>query len=160
MAKKWIFTFLFLLTVCLLFAGCSAFSKTSEDPREVIQDAYGDQQYIIYFNSQGLETPISSLYYTASYIPKLPIPKKVGYVFAGWYFDAEYTQPYEDDYLLIRMRNVTLYARWIEEAIVANGTYAIEFSAAIVPESVKKGRLTDAVGGYDDFSQDIVAEGT
>ena len=149
-----------LATVMVTASGCSFTSSSEKDPVSIIQDAYGNEQFRISFSSEGLAAPLEDVYYTASSIPKLPTPERVGYIFAGWYFDSALTQPYEDEYLLIMMKDITLYARWIEESMDANGTYAIEFDAYIVDGSVAEGALTQIYGGYDDFSEAIVEDET
>ena len=149
-----------LATVMVTASGCSFTSSSEKDPVSIIQDAYGNEQFRISFSSEGLAAPLEDVYYTASSIPKLPTPERVGYIFAGWYFDSALTQPYEDEYLLIMMKDITLYARWIEESMDANGTYAIEFDACVVDGSVTEGALTQIYGGYDDFSEAIVEDET
>lgn len=141
-------------------SGCSFSSSGDKDPVTIIQQAYGNEQFTISFSSEGLDEPLADVYYTASSIPKLPTPERVGYIFAGWYFDSALTQPYEDEYLLIKMCDLTLYAKWIEESMDANGTYAIEFDAYIVEGSVTLGTLTQQTGGYEDFSDAIVEDET
>lgn len=159
--KKAIIILSVLLTAVMVTAsGCSFSSSSEKDPVSIIQEAYGNEQFRISFSSEGLDEPLEDVYYTASSVPKLPMPERVGYIFAGWYFDSALTQPYEDEYLLIMMKDITLYARWIEESMDANGTYAIEFDAYIVDGSVAEGALTQIYGGYDDFSEAIVEDET
>ena len=95
-----------IITVCLDLAGCSAQNLSS--PQDVIKDAYGNTEYTISFNSEGLDAPIADITYTANCMPTLPTPTRVGYVFGGWYFDASYTKPYMDGILHLYMRDVTL----------------------------------------------------
>lgn len=159
MKKKLIIALTCLTLAFTALGGCSL-SSSGDDPKTVIQNAYGNEQFKISFSQEGLDSPIPDVYYTASDIPKLPAPERVGYLFAGWYFDAAYTEPFEDDYLLLKMKDVTLYAKWIEEEFVANGTYAIEYSARIMEETVKKGETTDITGGYKDFCDYLIATET
>ncbi|MDR3263198.1 MAG: InlB B-repeat-containing protein [Clostridiales bacterium] len=154
---------LILILVLVLSAALSScrpiFGTTEDkDPKSVIRDAYGDEQFKISFSSIGLDTPLADMYYTANSIPKLPTPLKVGYVFAGWFFDSAYAFPYEDDNLYLYMKDITLYAKWIKEEMIANGAYDIEYSASIVDGSVYKGALTDLYGGYGDFAALLIAE--
>ena len=104
----------------LLMSGLGALALSSctsnqSDPIDVIKDHYGDKQFKISFSSEGLEKPLSDIIYSANNIPKLPTPSKVGFRFAGWYFDTQYTKPYETDYLYTKMCDVTLYAKWEKE---------------------------------------------
>ena len=74
--------------------------------------------------------------YTSLNVPNLPTPKKVGYIFQGWYFDADYVQPYSEDSLYMKMSDVTLFAKWTEEKIVNNGIYGIDCDFTVVEDSV------------------------
>ena len=101
------------------------------------------------------------MYYSAKNMPNLPTPERVGYVFAGWYFDSSLTSPCDisNGDLYWKMSNVTLYAKWEKEAIVNNGTYDIDFKASLDESSVVMGNLAKKYG-YRNFADDIVSEGT
>lgn len=142
---------------CIL-ALCACGSKSS-NPIDVIKDYYGDTQFKISFSSLGLAEPLSDVIYSANNIPKLPTPNKVGYRFAGWYFDEAYTKPYDSEYLYMRMSNVTLYAKWVSEEFVNNGIYEIEYEAKILEDTVVKGSLADDYG-YLEFPNDIIKDET
>ncbi len=45
-------------------------------------------------------------------IGKLPMPEKEGYVFAGYYYDKEFTKPVEETFKLTE--NTTIYIKWKE----------------------------------------------
>lgn len=158
MKRKRILAIVFALiaALSLAFAGCSSQSATT--PQEVIKDAYGNQQFKISFNSEGLDTPIADMTYTAESMPALPTPERVGYIFSGWYLDSAYTIPYTDGILYLYMRDVTLYAKWEQETFETDGTYDIEFSANIT-EITYKGELADEYGWYD-FTEAIVEDET
>ena len=145
-----------IAALCMIFAGCSPQSATT--PQDVIKDAYGNQQFKISFNSEGLDTPIADMTYTAESMPALPVPERVGYIFSGWYLDSAYTIPYTDGILYLYMRDVTLYAKWEQETFETDGTYDIEFSANIT-EITYKGELADEYGWYD-FAEAIVGDET
>mgnify|MGYP002523330582 CR=1 FL=1 len=124
-----------LITFILVFitafgAGCFV-SSDGKTPEEIIKDRYGDTQFKISFGADGLETPVADVYYSANDIPKLPTPEKTGYRFGGWYFDAALVQPYSDSLLLLKMTDVTLYAKWEKEEMTSSGIYDIEFSAIV-----------------------------
>ena len=112
-----------LLIGCLgAFAGCSVLTNSAAtDPYSAIKQAYGTQQFTISFNSENLAEPIEDMTYTAYNIPKLPTPRRVGYVFDGWFFDSNYQTQYFDNVLYLYMRDVTLYAKWVKEELVQNG---------------------------------------
>lgn len=146
--------------MALSIAGCAAISGV-KTPQDAIKDAYGDEQFKISFYAGTLEEPIADMYYSANDMPTLPTPEKVGYIFAGWFFDSSLTDPCDvsDGDLYWKMCDVTLYAAWNKEAIVNNGTYDIEFEAEIVESSVAKGILADKYGWYK-FPEDIVESET
>lgn len=156
--KKRILTVLF---VCLLLiAGLTACSSYEKSPVGAIKNMYGNEEYRISFSQDGLETPISDLYYTAYSIPLLPTPEKVGYVFLGWYYDVARTEVYDDDSLYMKMCDVTLYAKWEKEELSLNGVYDITYSAEIVEGTVKKGDYTDLCGGYRSFADSLIESDT
>ncbi len=147
----------FALAACLCLAACSA---AADDPIDLIRDTYGDTEYSISFNSEDMDEAIEPVQYTANSVPKLPTPTRLGYIFEGWYFDRGYTLPYSDTYLLLYMRDVTLYAKWSREEMVQSGIYEIGFSASIVEGSERnKGALVDEYG-YVDFCDAIVKDET
>lgn len=158
MKRKRILAIVFALIAALsmVFAGCS--SQSASTPQDVIKDAYGNQQFKISFNSEGLDAPIADMTYTAESMPALPTPERVGYIFSGWYLDSAYTIPYTDGILYLYMRDVTLYAKWEQETFETDGTYDIDFSANIT-EITYKGELADEYGWYD-FAEAIVGDET
>ena len=158
--KKSVFILILAMLLCLTVGLCACNEVSDKNPYDVIQDAYGDDEFVISFNSEGLDEPVTDVSYSANNMPVLPIPTRVGYIFEGWYLDSEYTIPYIDGILYLYMRDVTMYAKWSPVSFEIDGTYDIEFQAAIVEGSVKKGALTDEYGGYADFSEAIIAEET
>mgnify|MGYP002747344606 FL=1 len=141
-------------------AGCAT-AVIPSDPKDAIIDKYGNTQFKITFDSKDLASPLSDMYYSANSMPVLPTPEKVGYVFAGWYFDSALTKvcDVENGDLYWQMKNVTLYPKWEKEAIVNNGTYEIDYDAHIVEDSVVKGILADKYGWYN-LAEDIIANET
>lgn len=158
--KKSIFILILTMLICLSAGLCACTGTSNKNPYDVIQEAYGDDEFVISFNSEGLDNPLTDVSYSANNMPVLPIPTRVGYIFEGWYLDSDYTIPYIDGILYLYMRDVTMYAKWSPVSFEIDGTYDIEFQAAIVEGSVKKGALTDEYGGYADFSEAIIAEET
>ena len=67
---------------------------------------------------------------------KLPTePTKEGYVFKGWYLDAEFTKPFST---LAGEGTITLYAKW-EEVKVEVKEYTVTFSDGVASQKVKEG---------------------
>ena len=61
---------------------------------------------------------------TISFLPgsepiNLPIPKRDGKVFCGWYTDADYNKPYS--VTAMPEKNITLYAKWADESVNVEG---------------------------------------
>lgn len=159
MKKKSILAILITI-VCfsvVCFTACSSYE--SKTPQSIIEDAYGDTEYTISFVADDADAPVADLIYTAKNMPTLPVPTRVGYVFSGWYFDSAYTKPYSDGILYLYMRDVVLYAKWEKEAFSADGTYDIDYSAAIVDGTLVLGTLAEEYG-YKNLADDIVADET
>ena len=101
-----------LLCCAVLAFGLSACAAGTgaNSPQDAIKDAYGDTQYKISFYAGNLEEPLSDIYYSANDMPSLPSPERVGYVFAGWFFDSALTDPCDvsDGDLYWKMCDVTL----------------------------------------------------
>lgn len=128
------------------------FSDTSsDDPYSAIKDKFGTQEFTVTFNSENLSEPIDDITYTAYNMPTLPTPKRVGYVFDGWYFDAMYTTPYYENVLYLYMCDVTLYAKWAKEELVQDGVYDISVSLEVVEGSISKNSLADKYGNSPEY---------
>lgn len=155
--KKCVFlTIIITLLMSILMVGCGA--DLTKSPEELYAELYGSAEFEITFYSELLETPLEDMTYTASNMPILPIPSKVGYIFNGWYMDKEYSKPYYDGILYLYMTDITMYARWESEQFAQYGVYDVEISSKIVDGSVKKGELTDQYGGYKDISDHFIKD--
>ena len=150
---------MYCLIVALGVFSLGACSTSTSNPIDLIIEKYGDKEFKISFSSYNLDEPLSDVIYTANNIPNLPTPTKVGYRFAGWYFDEAYTQAYNKEYLYTKMTNLTLYAKWEKEGFINNGIYEIDFSAHILDNSIVKGKLADTYG-YLEFPDLIVKDET
>lgn len=53
---------------------------------------------------------------------KLPIPKKDGYVFAGYYYDKEFTKPVEETFKLTE--NMVIYVKWQKNVLDETNHFA------------------------------------
>lgn len=158
-----LFALALIFMMSTVLSGCSNSifgGSIEETPQSILEDAYGNKQFKITFSSEGLESPLEDMTYTASAMPTLPTPERIGYIFEGWYLDSDYTIPYLDGILYLYMSDVTLYAKWSKEDFAQDGTYDIEFEAHIVEGTVVEGSMTEQYGGYRDFSNDIIADET
>lgn len=140
----------------LSLASCNDSNMSAKD---VIKNHYGNQEFKISFSDTNLTNSLEDVIYTANSIPKLPTPTKVGYRFAGWYFDSSYINPYNSDYLYTKMCDLTLYAKWEKEEFINNGIYEIDYEASIISSTLSKGVLADKYG-YLEFPDLINSEET
>lgn len=146
-----------LATVCcIIFSGCSTIVSQNQqkDPFEAIKEVYGTQEFTVSFSSENLSEPIDDIKYSAYNMPTLPNPKRVGYVFDGWYFDKEYTRPCSDNSLYLYMSDVVLYAKWIKEEMVNNGVYDISINLYAVEGSLLSRDLAEK---YNSSPQDFIS---
>lgn len=154
---KYVTVFAAALVLAVSLCGCSLFGKNDlHTPQDAIIAAYGNREFKISFSSATLSEPIDPLSYTALSIPELPVPSRVGYIFQGWYYDADYIERFTEDSLHMKMRNVILYAKWVSEEFTANGIYDIHYQADLFEDSLVKGSKTDAYGGYADFADCLI----
>ena len=150
--KKGLLNILILFTALFIsFSLASCANDSLKDPKDIIAEQYGNKEYKIEFSNTTLKDPIPSISYTAKSIPTLPTPTRTGYIFQGWYFDSNYVYPYTSESLYLKMKNVTLYAKWEQEKFTKNGIYLVNYETKILEDTVEKGKLTDTYGGYADF---------
>ena len=75
---------------------------------------------------------------------KLLAPSRTGYVFLGWYFDSEYTNPIENSVIDVseHLNNLTIYAKWTEASFVvtfnSNGGTNVESQIVLYNNRVTK----------------------
>ena len=114
--KKGLLNLLIMLSIIFIsFSLVSCANDSLKDPKDIIAEQYGNKEYKIEFSNTTLKDPIPSISYTAKNIPTLPTPTRTGYIFQGWYFDSNYVYPYTSESLYLKMKNVTLYAKWEQE---------------------------------------------
>lgn len=157
---KYLFMIIFLLSLALGFGGCKLKENNNKSLKDHINDAYGNKEFTISFNAQNLDKPLASLKFSARVIPKLPTPDKLGYIFMGWYFDKDYTKPYDDNLLILGMRDVILYAKWQKEEFRQDGIYELSYDTELIKESIVKEELVDKYGGIKDFTKRIIKQNT
>ena len=141
------------------FLSLTSCNESSMSAKDVIKKHYGNEEFKISFSDTNLTSSLEDIIYTANNIPKLPTPTKVGYRFAGWYFDSNYINPYNSDYLYTKMCDLTLYAKWEKEDFINNGIYEIDYECNIISSTISKGVLADKYG-YLEFPDLINEEET
>ena len=156
--RKNIYAFLCMFLVSIMAIALVGCSNAYTDPKDVIRDQYGNNEYTISFSTNGLDVPLDDISYTANKMPTLPTPARVGYVFSGWYMDSELSIPYIDNILYLYMKDVTLYAKWTKEELSNNGIYDLEIDGNILEETIVKGLKTDEYGGFKNFIESINAD--
>ena len=150
--KKGLLNILILFSALFIsFSLASCANDSLKDPKDIIAEQYGNKEYKIEFSNTTLKDPIPSISYTAKNIPTLPTPTRTGYIFQGWYFDSNYVYPYTSESLYLKMKNVTLYAKWEQEKFTKNGIYLVNYETKILEDTIEKGKLTDTYGGYANF---------
>jgi uncharacterized repeat protein (TIGR02543 family) len=60
-----------------------------------------------------------------TFAPVTPV-EKAGYVFAGWYTDAEFTSEFDFETTIDKAGTFTLYAKWVKEGAEETETTTIE----------------------------------
>lgn len=111
---------------------------------------YSTNPYGISFvtNSSEVINPISFLYNEE--LEGIPEPVRLGYLFEGWYKDAEFENLFEDLYM--PANDFTLYAKWsiltYDLILQLNGgtvdtmppsTYTVESTSIVLPTPTRKG---------------------
>lgn len=90
---------LILLTTLLLLTACAG----------------GDTAYVVTFETNG-GTTINAVSVNAGESTELPVPKKDGYTFDGWFTDAAFAgQPIGKTYT--PTGSATLYAKWSKQQV-------------------------------------------
>ncbi|MDD4316085.1 MAG: leucine-rich repeat protein [Clostridia bacterium] len=125
--KSTVLIIIFALLAALALSACKGEEKAA---------------FKVTFNANGGEAVAEQ---SAGYIQTRPMPMREGYIFEGWYVDADFSAmpvsfPYEV------FQNVTLHARWITEAEGSPGlVYRLETDAE-----------TYTVTGYDGGSHMVL----
>ncbi len=96
-----------MLTSLSLFVACN--------PNNPTDDSTG-QTYTLTFNTDG-GNEIQSMSAKKDETVSLPTPTKDGYLFDGWFTDAEKTNKLNSDSFVVK-ENITLYAGWVEGVTV------------------------------------------
>lgn len=97
----------------------SVINAIEESGNLTLHAIWNDEFYTVTFDSQGGSDvdDVVRLYNRA--LGTLEEPEKAGYNFAGWFTDTTYTNEIDENTLV--RRDITYYARWVEE------TFPIEF---------------------------------
>lgn len=105
-----------------------------------------DKTYYIHFNDGTNTSSYRYYHYEEVYPGENPV--KDGYLFAGWYYDQEYTEPCQ--FPLKLKQNTTVYAKWDEKVEVS---FYDEDENLIETKAVAKGSIVtapdlDDIDGY------------
>ena len=71
-----------------------------------------DHGYLLTFDTKGGTLIKTKVYDAGVEVEEVPDPTKIGYAFAGWYSDEEYTRSASVPTVMPK-ENVTLYAKWV-----------------------------------------------
>ena len=115
---KKLFSFLFIVVLCFTLAACNA-SNNGKDKEESIT--------INYETNGGSAVASSKINVKDASTFTLPQnPTKEGFVFAGWFTDADLKTPF--DALAAGKDSITLYAKWDEEGKGLRGNLSLSFA--------------------------------
>ena len=85
-------------------------TKYNISANTTIYQIFEPREYTLTFNSNG-GTQIESITNKFDTAVAIPIPKKDGYTFKGWYYDDKFTKKFGG---AVPPKNATLYAKWEE----------------------------------------------
>ena len=91
-------------------------------------------EYDVNFEENGGSEVTDSKVNHGEKVTKPTAPTREGYVFKGWYTDADFTNPYEFD--VLEKGSVTLYAKW--KAIMHNVTFDSDNGEVAVVKSIQE----------------------
>lgn len=106
------------LILSLLFVFCLSAACTAQEEKT--------QKIIVSFQTNGGST-ISAVEWKEDTSLNIPDPKKEGFVFSGWFFDADCTQKADLSNLYIT-RDTTLYAAWTPQETKKYNYITLELS--------------------------------
>ena len=73
-----------------------------------------EQKYTITFDSCGGSDVPAQSYYSYEYLAEPAAPEKSGYVFAGWYWTADYSKEFIFEANTMLTQDITVYAKWTQ----------------------------------------------
>ena len=118
---KKLFSFLFIVVLCFTLAACNA-SNNGKEKEESIT--------INYETNGGSAVASSKINVKDASTFTLPQnPTKEGFVFAGWFTDADLKTPF--DALAAGKDSITLYAKWDEEGQGLRGNLSLSFAVKV-----------------------------
>lgn len=106
-----------LLSICIVLllglSGCSNNSNNTNDQEEQqpSDNLPLEEEYTLDLESNGGELKTQSVKIKKGESYSLPVIKKLGYIFDGWYYDAGFSEKCENT--LILTENTKVYAKWI-----------------------------------------------
>lgn len=122
---KKLFGFLFIIAFSFALVACTATDKDKDKEKDK------EESITINYETNGGSTVASSKIdaNNASSFTLPQNPTKEGFVFAGWYVDADLKTPF--DALSVANNSVTLYAKWEEEGGGLRGNVSLSFSVKV-----------------------------
>ena len=158
-----------ILTLCAITSAIAINSDDTDSNQDlVLGDPIDFGEIVFYFDTNGGTLEVGSgfgevelgyyednyrLYTTfTGYV--LPTPTKDGYIFAGWYFDESFTDPFQTSDAVDGSHMPVLYAKWIKaptdgtvlsddgKTLITAPSNAVDY---IIPETV------ETVAGYAFF---------
>ena len=85
-------------------------------------------------NNGSFEEPVTNLFNIITLNLELPIPFRPNYLFGGWYYDADFTLSYKDEFS--ELKDMELYAKWVEEPLVETIVNISSFTIAEIRTSI------------------------
>lgn len=128
------------------FAGCTVTEDVTLEAQWRLPYAYS-----VIFDHNYAGGTKQEMIFTEGQQAGLPSPQRAGYVFVGWYLDADCTEPFRSSGTW--SDNLVLYAKWVPE----NGNYV--FEAEYTELEGKQGvGYSSGVSGTDMIVHDVVGD--
>ncbi|MCR5422928.1 MAG: InlB B-repeat-containing protein [Bacilli bacterium] len=122
---KKILSFLFILVFAFALVGCNNDNKGE------------DEKITVAFETNGGST-IANVTVDSESAKSFALPEnptKEGFVFDGWYLDAEFKTPFNS--LNLENKTITLYAKWTEEDQGLNASVTFAFDVDVTVKDLK-----------------------
>ena len=141
------------LALILCTVNSTTYGSSAEDVFVWVDDIEIEEQFntaAIYFDTSGGVSVSKQPVAVGEAIPDLPIPKKAGCMFDGWFYDADCTKSFCE--AVMPARNIRLYAKWKETSSEAY-TLKKDFEK---DEYINNGKNTNVSDSYMSSSAEWV----
>ena len=141
------------LALILCTVNSTTYGSSAEDVFVWVDDIEIEEQFntaAIYFDTSGGVSVSKQPVAVGEAIPDLPIPKKAGCMFDGWFYDAGCTKSFCE--AVMPARNIRLYAKWKETSSEAY-TLKKDFEK---DEYINNGKNTNVSDSYMSSSAEWV----